>query len=112
MLNRRNFVTAAMASAVAAATAPARAGTEKGVVHDIAIRRFKFVPARLDVHAGNVIRWTNFDIAPHTATADDAGFDTGALKKGESRTIEVTETISGTYHCAFHPHMKARIDLI
>lgn len=111
MLNRRNFVAAAMASAVAAVIRPVGAVAEKGVTHDIEIRRFKFVPASLDVRPGDMIRWTNFDLAPHTATADDGGFDTGTLKRGESRTIEVTETLSRTYHCAFHPRMKARIDL-
>ncbi|MBT4772695.1 MAG: copper-binding protein [Rhodospirillaceae bacterium] len=112
MLNRRNFVTAAMASAVAAVIRPVGALAEKGVTHDIAIRRFKFVPARLDVRTGDMIRWTNFDLAPHTATADDDGFDTGTLKKGQSQVVEVSEALSRTYHCAFHPHMKARINLV
>ena len=111
MLNRRNFVTAAMASAVAAVIRPEGAVAEKAVTHDIAIRRFKFVPASLEVRPGDIIRWTNFDLAPHTATADDGGFDTGTLRKGKSQVVEVTEAHSGSYHCAFHPHMKARIDL-
>jgi len=100
-----------MASAVAAVIRPVGALAEKGVTHDIAIRRFKFVPARLEVRPGDVIRWTNFDLAPHTATADDGGFDTGTMKKGQSRDLMVTDGLSSTYHCAFHPHMKARIDL-
>jgi plastocyanin len=111
MLNRRNFVTAAMASAVAAVIRPAAALAEKSITHDVAIRRFKFVPASLDVRPGDVIWWTNFDLAPHTATADDGGFDTGTLKKGQSQSLVVTENVSPTYHCAFHPHMKARLDL-
>jgi plastocyanin len=81
-------------------------------VHDIEIRRFKFVPASLDVRPGDMICWTNFDLAPHTATADDDGFDTGILKKGQSQVVEVSEALSRTYHCAFHPHMKARINLV
>ncbi|MEP4379818.1 MAG: hypothetical protein ABJ215_11315 [Alphaproteobacteria bacterium] len=111
MLNRRKFVTAAMASAVAAVIRPVAARTDKGVTHDIAIRRFKFVPASLEVRPGDIIRWTNFDLAPHTATADDGEFDTGPLKKGESQSLMVIENLSLSYHCAFHPHMKARIDL-
>lgn len=110
MLNRRNFVTAATASAVAAVIAPVAARADKSVTHDVAIRRFKFVPARLDVRPGDVIRWTNFDLAPHTATADDGGFDTGTLKKGQSHSLMVTGDLSPAYHCAFHPHMKARIE--
>lgn len=112
MLNRRHFVTAAMAGAVAAVTAPKILRANQGVVHDIEIRRFKFIPVKLDVRPGDVIRWTNFDLAPHTATADDGGFDTGTLEKGQSQTVEVTAELSRTYHCAFHPRMKARINLV
>lgn len=101
-----------MASAVAAVTAPALSRADGSVVHDIAIRRFKFEPAALEVRQGDMIRWTNFDLAPHTATGDDDGFHTGTLKKGQSQTVEVTEAISRTYHCAFHPHMKARLTFI
>ncbi len=110
-MNRRNFVTAAMAGAIAAVIRPPAALAEKGVTHDVEIRRFKFVPASLDVRPGDVIRWTNFDLAPHTATADDGGFDTGTLKKGQSQSLVVTKDLSPTYHCAFHPHMEARINL-
>ena len=112
MLNRRNFVTAAMASAVAAVIRPVGALADKGVTQDIAIRRFKFEPAVLEARPGDMIRWTNFDLAPHTATEDNDGFNTGTLKKGQSQTIEVTAALSRTYHCAFHPHMKGRIDLV
>lgn len=100
-----------MAGAVAAVIAPVAARAGNGVTHDVAIRRFKFVPARLDVRPGDVIRWTNFDLAPHTATADDGGFDAGTLRKGQSHSLVVTSGLSPAYHCAFHPHMKARVEL-
>lgn len=101
-----------MAYAVAAVSAPTLARADKAIVHDVAIRRFKFSPASLEVRPGDRIRWTNFDLAPHTATADDGSFGTGTLKQEESLIVEVSETLGGAYHCAFHPHMKARIDLI
>lgn len=112
MLSRRNFVTAAMAGAVAAVTSPGVLRSDTGAVHDVEIRGFRFKPAALDVRVGDTIRWINFDLAPHTATADDGGFDTGPLEKGQSRTVAVTAELSRTYHCAFHPRMKARINLV
>ncbi|MGB0570460.1 MAG: hypothetical protein ACPGQM_00095 [Alphaproteobacteria bacterium] len=65
----------------------------------------------LDVRPGDVIRWTNFNLASHTATADYGGFDTGTLRKGQSRSFVVSKDFLPSNHCAFHPHMKARVDL-
>lgn len=112
MFGRRDFLIAAAASAAAAAAGPEPGRAAGSTVHDIEIRRFRFVPATVDVRAGDTIRWTNFDLAPHTATADDGRFDTGGLARGESGTVAVTEDLSRSYHCAFHPHMKARIDIV
>ncbi len=41
------------------------------------------------------MRWTNFDIAPHTASAE----------------ITVTDDMETTYFCVFHPHMKRTIEI-
>ena len=51
--------------------------------------------------------FTNFDLVPHTATGD--GFDTGTLKKGESKQITFSEAGDFPYLCTFHRHMKGRV---
>jgi len=49
------------------------------IVHDIEIKEFAFNPSILEVRPGDQIRWTNRDISPHTATAEDGSWDTGEL---------------------------------
>jgi plastocyanin len=87
---------------LAAVARPARA--EDVVVE---IRQFKFAPADLEIAAGSTITFSNLDLVPHTATGD--GFDTGTLKKGESRKITFAAAGDFPYLCTFHRHMKGRI---
>ncbi len=71
-----------------------------------------FALARIEAKVGDGIRWTNADLAPHTATATDKSWDTGPIKKGESATVEVTEGMTGTCTCRFHPHMRGEVVVI
>ena len=67
-------------------------------------------PPRRYVELGyNVVRWTNMDGAPHTATFSERGMDTGRLSRGQSG--EVTFSRAGTYDyvCAIHPSMRGRV---
>ncbi|MGB7260626.1 MAG: plastocyanin/azurin family copper-binding protein [Albidovulum sp.] len=78
-------------------------------VVDVAIKSFAFVPDRVVIRAGDTVRWTNADIAPHTATAVNGDWDTGKIKKGAS--AEVAFDTPGTYlvKCVYHPKMKAEV---
>jgi len=112
--SRRNILTQAMASIAAMASGsvllasmPAHARSSKQ--HRIAIREFRFTPELLGVKPGDTIIWTNHDIAPHTATAEDKSWDTGTIVKGKSKEILVTKTFSPNYFCRFHPMMKAKL---
>jgi len=53
------------------------------------------------------VTFSNLDLVPHTATGD--GFDTGTLKKGESRGVTFSEAGDFPYLCTFHRHMKGRV---
>ncbi len=79
--------------------------------HDVTISGFAFDPQSLDVTPGDKIRFTNLDLAPHTATANDFSWDTGVLNKGESITLTVLQDWDPSYFCALHPHMTARLRL-
>lgn len=109
-LSRRDVIVGAAALAVApksrvlASPAP--------TLHEIAIRAFKFDPPHIRVRVGDAIRWTNHDLAPHTATADEFGWDTGELLENQSGEISVIEGMEATYFCAFHPHMKGTIEIV
>lgn len=109
-LSRRNVIGGAAASAVVLSTTSLRAA--EPVVHEVAIKSFAFEPALLQVHVGDMIRWTNHDVAPHTATAQEFGWDTEEIIKGEIGEITVTEGMERSYFCAFHPHMKGSIEVL
>jgi len=76
---------------------------------EVRIADFDYEPSVLEITPGTLVKWTNEDGAPHTATARDGGFDTGRLSKGESG--EITFDTPGTYDyiCDFHPYMEGRI---
>ncbi len=102
--SRRNLIVGAAASAAVLTSAAKATGT--GTIHNVTIKAFNFEPVHLKVRIGDTIRWTNHDLAPHSATAEEFGWDTNELAKNESGEITVTEGMETSYFCAFHPHMK------
>jgi plastocyanin len=98
-------------SAGAAATpAPAAASTGPAVQSaTVDIRSFTFKPVTIVVKKGGRVRWTNNDAAAHTATADDRSFDTQTIDKGSAKAITLTKAGTFSYHCDFHPFMKATV---
>jgi plastocyanin len=96
--NRRSLLLLSLAALVR----PARAADPV-----VEMRQFKFAPADLEIAAGSTVTFSNLDLVPHTATGD--GFDTGTLKKGESKAITFATAGDFAYLCTFHRHMKGRI---
>jgi plastocyanin len=113
----RRFFLRKAAAAIAAAAFPTLPfmGPGNAVAqprtHRVEISGFKFTPDRLEVSAGDTITWINRDIAPHTATAAEGGWDTGELIKGAKASITVTAGMEASYFCAFHPMMKAQLSI-
>lgn len=83
-----------------------------GTTHVVEIRDFLFVPDRLEVRAGDQITWINRDIAPHTATAIDASWDSGELGRAEEWQTTVEPDMETEYFCRFHPMMKATLKIL
>ncbi|WP_108883593.1 plastocyanin/azurin family copper-binding protein [Anderseniella sp. Alg231-50] len=115
-MKRRIFLNKA-AAAIATAAFPALLFTWPGSAaaqarnHRVEISGFKFTPDRLEVSVGDTITWINRDIAPHTATASDASWDTGELVRDAEASIAVTAGMETSYFCAFHPMMKAQLSV-
>ncbi len=105
---RRSLIAGAAASAAVLASS---ASATSAKTHDVAIKEFKFDPEHLRVHVGDTIRWTNHDLAPHTATADEFGWDTEELARGQAGELIVTKETETSYFCVFHPHMKGSFDI-
>ena len=77
----------------------------------IEIAEFLYEPETVKVAAGTTVTWVNRDKAPHTSTARDESFDTGALKKSDSGEVTLEEPGTYDYYCRFHQFMNATIEV-
>ena len=75
------------------------------------IRRFTYIPAQIHVRAGQSVAWVNCeeDGTPHTATANDASFDSGLLNPNDAYVRSFPSAGTVPYHCGLHPFMKATV---
>ncbi len=111
LLTRRSVLVGAVASATAVTLKPRMSVADQPTIHDVKIQNFKFVPDIIEVELGDVIKWTNEDLAPHTATAVEFGWDTEEITNGASAEVTVTEGMEASYFCAFHPNMTGSIKI-
>ena len=78
----------------------------------VEIVNFAYGPDPVRVQAGGKVIWQNMDSAPHTATADDASFDTGALEEGKLKSEAFKQAGTYAYHCEIHPEMHGTVEVI
>ena len=109
MSERRAGRRIAGALAVAALFAAFAAGTALAADASVAISGFTFTPSSITVGVGDTVTWTNGDGVGHTATADDASFDTGTIAGGGSDSVTFAAAGTFAYHCAIHPAMTGTI---
>ncbi len=75
---------------------------------DYLVKDYTFAP--LTVAPGQQVRVLDGDDEPHTLTAQDGSFDTGAFDKAEPGTF-TAPTKPGTYaiFCKIHPSMRGTL---
>jgi plastocyanin len=74
---------------------------------------FSFSPATLTIKAGTTVTWKNMSSAPHTITSDDGKtFDSGTIPTGGTFHFTFTTPGAFSYHCNYHPYMRATINLV
>ena len=95
-------------------TAPAEGAGSADAVEaaNVEIVDFAYEPVDVKVKAGGTVEWSNSDVAPHTATAEDGSFDTGSLDKGDTAKIKFDEPGTFKYICTFHPFMNATVEVV
>lgn len=76
----------------------------------VEVLAFQFTPATVTIARGGTVTWTNKDAVQHSATADDASWDTGAMA-GTVGTKTLTFAQPGTfgYKCKFHSTMTGKV---
>ena len=80
--------------------------------HLVEIRNLEFMPKSIEVKPGDKITWINYDLVPHTVTADDESWDSGLINSNDKWETEVKEDMYASYFCRYHPTMKARLDVL
>jgi plastocyanin len=85
---------------------------EEAHVHLVDIDLFTFAPVRIEVEPGDSVEWTNRDLVPHTATADDSEWTTGEIKNGATGRFIPGSAGTYAYHCTFHPQMTGVIVVV
>ena len=103
---RRRLAAALAGSAIGATLV---VGTALAADASVAISGFAFAPASVSVSVGDSVTWTNGDGVGHTATADDASFDTGTIAGGGSDSVTFSAAGTFAYHCTIHPAMTGTI---
>jgi len=78
------------------------------VDHQVVIRGMQFVPARVEVEAGDSVTWTNEDFMPHTASLPGI-FDSMAIAPKQRWSYVVAQRGELAYVCAYHPTMHGTI---
>jgi plastocyanin len=77
--------------------------------HRVTISALRFKPPALKVAAGDTVEWVNQDIVPHSATADDHGFDSKDIA-GTAHFRWVAVKGRHPYRCSVHPDMRGVIE--
>jgi plastocyanin len=93
---------------MAAAPAATKVQLHRRVVR-VAIRDFKFRPARVVVSRGTRVIWTNRDSDPHTISGKRAHWSSQALDTGQSFAAVTRRAGTFTYICTIHPFMHGTV---
>ncbi len=72
-------------------------------------RSNSYKPNPIEVKVGDTVTWVNDDSAVHTATANDRGFDSGVLMKGDSFSFTFDKAGEYQYYCDVHPKMVGKV---
>jgi plastocyanin len=77
--------------------------------HTVEMTGFEFVPRSIVVSVGDTIVWENHDLVPHTATANDESWDSGAIAAESSRITVARRKGTQPFVCLYHSSMKGNL---
>lgn len=78
----------------------------------VELEDFYFDPNHIQVPVGTTVTWTGAGVFPHTASADDGSFGSGALHKGEKYSFKFSQAGTYNYHCDLHPFMIGQVEVV
>jgi plastocyanin len=77
--------------------------------HEVLIHGFMYQPDAVTVHVGDTVQWKNADIVPHTVTAEDKSFSSGAIAPGATWKFVAKKVGTFPYGCTPHPNMHGKL---
>ena len=77
--------------------------------HEVIIRGFMYQPDVVTAHVGDTVQWKNADIVPHTVTAEDKSFSSGAIAPGATWKFVTKRAGTFPYTCTPHPNMHGKL---
>jgi plastocyanin len=77
--------------------------------HTVTMSEFQFAPREVRVSVGDTVVWENRDVVPHTATADDASFDSGNIPAKAKRSTVARKKGEFAFTCLYHSNMKGKL---
>lgn len=78
---------------------------------DVPIYNAAYGTPKVDVLAGETVRWQNDSYQPHTVSAVDASFTSARLLHGGTYSHRFTAPGVVGYYCTVHPYMRAEVDV-
>ena len=81
------------------------AGSASAKTYKVLIHEMDYEPAKLTIKVGDKVTWVNVDTHVHTATARDASFNSGSIRKKKQWTYKAEKEGEHPYLCLFHPGM-------
>jgi plastocyanin len=90
-------------------SSPETAGGSRAAKTTVNIIDFAYHPRELRVAAGTAVTFVNRDGEPHTITALDRSFDSGALDGKSAWTHRFRKAGRYAFLCGFHPYMRGTI---
>jgi plastocyanin len=119
-MRRAGPIGALVALVLAGAAGPASAamdhgtmGADQGVFAEsgVSILFSAFKTPRLDVVAGDTVRWSNDSARPHDVVSADRSWDSGRLVVGSTFERRFDQPGTVPYYCSVHPFMTGEVDV-
>jgi plastocyanin len=111
---RRMLATGAALAALAfpaAASAMDGSMIPRGETDGVSIQFGAYAPARIDVLAGDAVRWNNNSVRVHTVNADDGTWLSPRIVGSDSFSHRFEAPGTVTYYCVLHPFMRGEVDV-
>ncbi|MCZ3364319.1 MULTISPECIES: cupredoxin domain-containing protein [Methanobacterium] len=83
--------------------------TQEKQTNTIIIQNFTFKPNPMHVKAGDVVRWTSHDNAPHKIVSDTGNFESPDLNNGDTFTYTFDKKGEFNYHDELDSSIKGKV---